>query len=63
MSLIGDSIYKNLHGFIEGQSTVTQLTQVFHEIVVVVNLCFTSLLAQKVFFKVTLLYDKNAVVS
>ena len=54
MSLIGDSIYKNLHGFIEGQSTVTQLTQVFHEIVVVVNLCFTSLLAQEVFFKVTL---------
>ena len=32
MTVIGDSIYKNQHGFMEGKSTVTQLTQVFHEI-------------------------------
>ena len=32
MSVIGDSISKNQHGFMGGKSTVTQLTQVFHEI-------------------------------
>ena len=32
MSVIGDSIYKNQHGIMEGKSTVTQLTPVFHEI-------------------------------
>ena len=31
MSVIGYSIYKNQHGFMKGTSTVTQLTQVFHE--------------------------------
>ena len=32
MSVIGDSIYKNQQGFMEGKSTVTQLTQVFQHI-------------------------------
>ena len=32
MSVIGDSIYTNQHGFMEGKSTVTQLTQVFQHI-------------------------------
>ena len=32
MPVIGDSIYKNQHGFMEGKSTVTQSAQVFHEI-------------------------------
>ena len=32
MSVIGDSIYKNQHGFMEGKCTVTRLTQLFHEI-------------------------------
>ena len=31
MLVIGDSIYKNQHGFMEGRSTVTQLTQVLYE--------------------------------
>ena len=30
MSVIVDSIFKNQHGFMEGKSTVTQLTQVFY---------------------------------